>query len=128
MKKPFAAPILLALAAVAVSAQGLSAQVSVDAEVATAVVDRMPEGGGMQFSDDVGELFVWTRVTGAENSTLTHVWMHDGNEWPVSLAIGGSPWRTWSSKVIQPEWTGEWSVEIRDANGNVIETLMFTVG
>jgi hypothetical protein len=102
--------------------------VSVDAEVATAVVDRMPEGGGMQFSDDVGELFVWTRVTGAENSTLTHVWMHDGNEWPVSLAIGGSPWRTWSSKVIQPEWTGEWSVEIRDANGNVIETLMFTVG
>jgi hypothetical protein len=42
--------------------------------------------------------------------------------------MGGSPWRTWSSKTIPPEWSGEWSVEIRDASGAVLETVGFTVG
>jgi hypothetical protein len=54
--------------------------------------------------------------------------MHDGQEFPVDLEIGGSPWRTWSSKAIPPEWSGDWSVEIRDADGAVLETVGFTIG
>nr|NIV49387.1 DUF2914 domain-containing protein [Gammaproteobacteria bacterium] len=33
-----------------------------------------------------------------------------------------------SSKVVPPAWTGEWRVEVRDDEGNVLETLTFTVG
>lgn len=111
-----------------VQADEVQAQVAVEAEVATAVVDRMPQGSAVTFPADVGELFVWTQVTGAGGTSMQHVWMHDGSEFPVALAVGGSPWRTWSSKVIPPEWTGEWTVEIRDQDGTVLETLTFTVG
>ncbi len=127
MKKRFVVPIVILAGALALTATPATAQ-SVEAQVATAVVDRMPQGSAMSFPADVGELFVWSRVTDAGGTSIQHVWMHDGNEYPVTLAIGGSPWRTWSSKVIPPEWAGEWTVEIRAANGTVLETLTFTVG
>jgi hypothetical protein len=37
-------------------------------------------------------------------------------------------WRTWSTKQIEPEWTGEWTVRIEDAEGRVLDTLRFTIG
>lgn len=126
MKNPHAVAALVAF--LALPSQGVEAQATVEAQVATAIVDRMPEGGGTEFSADVGELYVWSLVEGAGGTSIEHVWMHDGDEYPVSLAIGGSPWRTWSSKVIPPEWTGEWTVEIRAQDGTVLETLSFTVG
>jgi len=128
MKKPVAISTLLALGVLTGLVPAVQAQARVEAEVATSIVDRMPVGGGSEFSADVGELFVWTNVLDAGGTTIEHVWIRDGNEYPVSLAIGGTPWRTWSSKVIPPEWTGAWTVEIRSSDGGILETLNFTVG
>ena len=121
---------LLALPGLAgASVETALAQVpDVEAELATAIVDRMPEGVAQTFPADVGEVFAWMRVTGAEGSTLHHVWIHGEDEWSVPLVIGGSPWRTWSSKQIPPEGAGEWRVEIRDDTGTLLEALSFTVG
>lgn len=123
-----AVPVLL-VAALSMPRGQLSAQeVSAEAEVATSVVDRMPQGSGTEFPADVGELYVWSRVMNAGGTSIQHVWMHAGNEYPVTLAVGGSPWRTWSSKTITPDMVGEWQVEIRAQDGTVLQTLNFTVG
>ena len=108
-------------------AQGLSVS---ESAVATNVVDRMPVESGTSFRADVGRVYAWTRVTGAEEgTTIHHVWIQDDIERAdLELQIGGSPWRTWSNKAIPPEWAGDWRVEVRDSGGNVIETLSFTVG
>lgn len=106
----------------------VAAQVEVEASIAAAIVDRMPDNPTTSFAADVGTLYAWTRVTGAAGTTIQHVWIHDGQEHAVSLEIGGSPWRTWSSKEIPAEWAGAWTVEVRDAAGAVLETLSFTVG
>lgn len=106
----------------------MEAQVTVEAQIAAQIVDRMPQNAGGSFPVDVGSVACWTRVTGAAGSTLQHVWIHGDMEFPVTLEIGGSPWRTWSTKEIPPEWAGEWRVEVRDAAGSVLETLTFTVG
>ena len=127
MRSRSAVASLILISVLALQAEAVQAQ-SVEAEVATAVVDRMPQGSGSSFPATVGELYVWSRVTDAGGTSIQHVWMHDGNEYPVTLAIGGSPWRTWSSKAIPPEWAGEWQVQIRAQNGTVLETLSFTVG
>ncbi len=113
--------------------QGVSAQSDLtvpESSVATSVVDRMPSGVAMTFQADVGRVYAWTRIQGAEGSTTVHhVWIHgDVERADVELSIGGSPWRTWSDKAIVPEWTGDWRVEVRDAGGNVLETIRFTVG
>ena len=101
-----------------------------ESAVATNVVDRMPVGSGTSFSADVGRVYAWTRITGAEGeTTIHHVWFQgDVERADLALQVGGSPWRTWSNKAISPEWTGDWRVEVRDSSGNVIETLSFTVG
>lgn len=112
----------------AATAPALSAQVAVESQIAEAVVDRMPQNPGNDFPAEVGRVSAWSSVTGAEGSSIQHVWIHGEMEFPVTLQIGGSPWRTWSSKDIPPEWSGEWRVEIRDASGNLLDTLSFIVG
>ena len=111
---------------------GLPAQQQmVDAEIviARSVEDRESVGAGEDFPSNVGQLAGWTRVTGAANTTIEHVWRHRGNENVIPLNIGqGSPWRTWSRKTIPSDWTGQWTFEVRDADGNVIATTTFTVG
>lgn len=104
------------------------AQISVEAQIATQIVDRTPQGAGTEFPGDVGELYCWSLVTDGTGETIEHVWIYGELEFPVPLEIGGSPWRTWSSKAIPAEWAGDWRVEIRDGDGNVLETLSFTIG
>jgi hypothetical protein len=119
------------LAAQEMSATAPAAQsaVTVEAVLARSVVDRAPQDTGVAFPAEVGELVLWTRVTGAAGQTLNHVWFHGDTEVAnVPLTIGGSPWRTWSRKTIPVEAAGAWRVEIRDAAGTVLKQLDFTVG
>ena len=123
-------PVIL-LSVGLVTAGFAAQQRMVDAEIviARSVDDREPVGAGEEFLSNVGQLAGWTRVTGAANTTIEHVWRHRGNENVIPLNIGqGSPWRTWSRKTIPSDWTGQWTFEVRDADGNVIATTTFTVG
>ncbi len=124
--------LILAIPVAVLVTAGLPAQQPmVDAEIviARSVQDREPVGAGEEFPSDVGQLAAWTRVTGAANTTIEHVWRHQGNEDVIPLSIGqGSPWRTWSRKTIPSDWTGQWTFEVRDTGGNVIATTTFTVG
>lgn len=101
--------------------------VTVELVIARAVVDRMPVDSASTFQADVGRVACWTRVSGAAGTTIHHVWIHEGQEFTVPMEIGGSPWRTWSTKEIQSDWTGEWRVEVRNASGTVLATASFTI-
>ena len=102
---------------------------TVEAVLARTVLDRMPQDTGIAFPAQVGEVVLWTRVTGGEGQTLNHVWFHGDTEvGNVSLTISGSPWRTWSRKTIPADATGAWHVEVRDAAGTVLKRVDFTVG
>lgn len=107
------------------------AQMSVEAVVALEVVDREPVQAGTAFTAQDGlRIWCWTRVSGAPETgtTLHHVWIRGDQEMAdVTLNIGASSWRTWSNKAIPPEWAGDWRVEVRDADGTVLQTVNFTV-
>jgi hypothetical protein len=101
----------------------------VEAVVAKSVVDRQPQDTGSAFPADVGQLVCWTKVTGAGGSSIHHVWFHgDTQVGDVELQISGSPWRTWSRKTVPADWTGAWHVEVKDAAGNLLKRIDFTVG
>jgi hypothetical protein len=110
------------------SAAAQQSEITVETAVATAISDRLPVDTGSAFPADVGRVWLWTKVSGAAGTTITHVWSHGENEWVVPLDIGADQWRTWSNKTIPPEWTGEWQVEVKDEFGNVLKTVRFTVG
>jgi hypothetical protein len=93
------------------------------------VVDREPVDSGNSFTADVGKLYCFTKITGAQFPThVTHVWSFDGTERArVELAVNAASWRTFSSKIIQAHELGAWRVEIVDPEGNVLKTLEFEV-
>jgi hypothetical protein len=95
--------------------------------IAREIVDREAVGESGAFSADVGQVAAWTRVTGAENTVIEHVWRYQDMEWIVPLEIASPSWRTWSRKIILPEWTGAWEVEVRDQEGNTLATKTFTI-
>lgn len=127
MKSIFAAAVLL-LAFHSVSAgQALTVE---EFQFGTAVENREIVNPDSSFSADVGQVYCFTRITGAESETsVTHIWYLDGVEMAtVELPVRGPNWRTWSSKTIFSDWTGEWSVDLLDEEGNLLMTKTFTVG
>ena len=118
-------------AAAPVAAPAAAPTVSVaEAVVARSVLERVPQDTGTAFPVDVGQVVLWTKVTGATAATtIHHVWFHgDTQVGDVELAVGSSPWRTWSKKTVPADWTGAWHVEVRDAAGTVLKRIDFTVG
>jgi hypothetical protein len=93
------------------------------------VVDREPVDSGNSFTADVGKLYCFTKIMGAESPThVTHVWYFDGTERArVDLAVNAASWRTFSSKIIQAHELGAWRVDVLDADGNVLKSLDFEV-
>jgi hypothetical protein len=99
------------------------------AAVAPSVEDREPVGEAASFPADVGSLSCYSKIVGAgEETEIFHVWRHGPTERAkVRLTVRGSSWRTWSTKRILPTWTGPWTVEIQDAQENVLATVAFTI-
>lgn len=99
------------------------------ATISAGIVDREPVDPGSSFPASVARLYCFTKIAGAASPTdVTHVWYYgDLERTRVTLAVGGSPWRTYSSKRLLPNEVGPWHVDILDAIGNTMQTVTFDV-
>jgi len=99
------------------------------AVVCQEVVDRTPVGAGDVIPAGSEQIFCFTRIEGAEGETaITHNWYYQGAlKASVTLPVRTSSWRTWSSKTLSPEWTGEWMVEVLASDGMPLESIIFFV-
>jgi hypothetical protein len=94
--------------------------------VTTAVENREP--AQEITSASVGDtVFVWTQIrSGLGETAVTHRWLHEAdNAGDVALTVRSSPWRTWSRKTVTE--TGNWKVQVLDAQGGVLKEAAFTV-
>ena len=100
-----------------------------DLQVATSIEDRQPLGVDTAFTADIGSVFCFTQVEGADNATkIFQVWYHkDEEKARIELDIESNQWRTWGSTSIMQTWTGPWRVMIEDINGNVLATTSFHI-
>ena len=88
--------------------------------VGTAVEARELKGKATSFPEGSSVSF-WTRVVGGQaGDRIVHVWIHDGKETSIGLSIGGSHWRTHSTKRLHPGLGGNWVVEARSSDGRVL--------
>ena len=102
---------------------------SVDpAVMCTAIVDRVCEGAGSSFPSNVGKVYAHTTIRDHQGS-VTHRYIFKGMVMAeINLSVGGSPWRTWSSKTIDPLWSGDWKVEVvNNDDGSVMDILEFVI-
>ncbi|MEJ2699203.1 MAG: DUF2914 domain-containing protein [Desulfuromonadales bacterium] len=97
--------------------------------ITTKVVDRAPVDHLQTSPASTGTLYCYTRIAGASgDTTVTQVWYREGQEMArIVLPVRSADWRTWSSKRILPQWTGQWKVEILDSEGHILQTIPFSV-
>ena len=44
----------------------------------------------------------------------------------VPFVVYGPRWRVYSTKTLEPSWTGEWTVRVEDESGRVLHTESFS--
>jgi hypothetical protein len=119
----FIAALALLVASVGLTAAG-DLQVPHDG-LGTAVEKRVLKGEAESFPAGT-TVFYWTRVLGGKpGDRIRHRWTFDGKSISIGLAIGGSHWRTYSSKRLDPDQLGEWTVEALDAEDKVLASKKF---
>jgi hypothetical protein len=77
----------------------------------------------------VGTITFWTRLAGGSPGRwVEHVWLWEGEEIArVRQKVEAPTWRTWTRKTIQPDWEGEWKVEVRAEDGTLLAERAFTI-
>lgn len=82
------------------------------------------------FNTEVGKVWVYSKFTMDKDvaSTIKHVYYYkDKLISEVELSVKGPSFRTNSYKTITKNMVGDWKVEITSADGQVYETLNFTI-
>ena len=92
----------------------------------TLVADREPQNEVTQLGNDHMNILFFTDLRDLQGQTVTHVWERDGQLMAqVPFAVGAPRWRVYSSKNLEPSWTGEWAVKVVDESGQVIHAEYF---
>ena len=73
------------------------------------------------------QVWFWNRIEGGTaGERIEHVWLRNGVEISrTALRLGGSTWRTFSSKTLREGSAGKWAVEARDESGRVLARSEF---
>lgn len=100
-----------------------------DAVICEDISERNPVAPGDIFTSDIEQLFCFTRVVGVEGeSEVIHNWyLNDTLASSVTLSVRSSNWRTYSSKTIMPEFSGNWRVEILSAEKELLKQIHFII-
>ena len=100
-----------------------------EAAIATGIKHLVPIGISETFPSTVGTLYAFTKIQGpGGESHVLHRWIYGGEvRAEISLPVISKSWRTYSSKVILPEWKGDWKVEILSEDGSLLLSLSFIV-
>lgn len=89
----------------------------------THVMDREPVDDVDSLGTTFDKVFFFTEIVNFEGGSITHRWIYGGETMAeVNFDIGGPRWRVYSSKSLITTRTGEWTVEVVDGQGNVIQT------
>src|SRR2546427_9889681 len=83
-----------------------------------AVADREPADQITSLKNDVQQVYFYTELKDLEGQTVTHKWEYAGEvKAEVRFDVKAPRWRVWSSKKLDPSWTGEWTVSVVDGSG-----------
>ena len=92
----------------------------------SAVQEREPVDQIEALANDQGKIFFFTELRDFDGQTALHRWEYKGQVMAeVPFKVRGARWRVWSSKTLEPIWTGEWRVSVVDGNGRVVESRRF---
>ena len=103
------------------------AAATAEVTVGTAVANHELTGGAESFPKGTAKLYCMSKITGMDSTEVEHVWYKgDAEQGRVKLKVGGSPWRTYSSKTLGPDASGDWRCDVVQ-DGKVLQSVKFKV-
>ncbi|MCW8888560.1 MAG: DUF2914 domain-containing protein, partial [Gammaproteobacteria bacterium] len=113
--------VVAALATVAFSSQVMAEGSAARATFALSIEDREPVDSTVELTNDINKVYFFTELRGLNGKSVTHRWEYaDEPRAAVTFNVGSDRWRVWSSKNLQHNWTGVWTVSVVDEDGNVL--------
>lgn len=99
------------------------------ATVSELVKNGIPFNSAAAFSISIGRIYCFTDFVEVEAKTfIYHNWFHrDEKRASVKLALRPPRWATFSSVTLRDSDKGPWQVEVTTENGEVLQTLRFSV-
>jgi hypothetical protein len=68
----------------------------------------------------------YTEITNMSGQTITHQWTHlDKIMFEKTFEVKAERWRVWTSKTLIPNWTGTWTVNVLDADRELLTSKSF---
>lgn len=114
MKKLFAVVLMLAAGLVYAESEVARHQFTSDME------NREPVDV-LTSAENINPLYYFTELRDLQDTVVTHRWRYNGEVMAdVTFNVGGPRWRVYSSKRFQPQWDGEWTVQVLDWTGVVM--------
>jgi hypothetical protein len=99
------------------------------AVVATGIENLEPVGAAATFPASTERVYCFLEATHIDQDTeVSLTWFYGGKEMgKITLPLKAGPrWRTWAYKNLGGQ-EGEWKVEIKDAQGNLLKEVPFKV-
>jgi hypothetical protein len=92
----------------------------------SAVENREPTDKLSSLTNDQGEILFFTELRDMAGQSVIHRWEHGGKIFAeVPFQVGGNRWRVYSSKQLDPSWTGTWKASVVSANGETLSVSTF---
>ena len=92
-----------------------------NAEFAMEIKDRTPLNIIEELDNSFGKIYFFTNIRNLQGQSIRHRWIYKNKVMAEGeFDINGPRWRVWSSKNLWPTWLGEWSVEVLNANSEVL--------
>jgi len=100
---------------------------SVERSVVTSgVEDREPVDQIDTVFVGTDKVFFFTELQNFTGNQITHKWSHAGEvRAEVTFNVQGSRWRVFSSKNLVRDWLGDWSLQVVDSSGTVLNENSF---
>lgn len=100
----------------------------VRSQITTAIVNREPTDDVVMLTNNSEKIYYFTELSNLNGHKITHRWEHNGQVMAeIGFEIKSDRWRVFSSKIIKPDWTGNWSVSLIDENGSSLKISNFKV-
>jgi len=122
---PFLASVALLAQAPAPKAE---VKASAEVKVGTAVEKMELQGEATSFTVAAGtRIYVWTKVTGAADSTISVVFSKGDKTSKQELKVPRSPYRTHAYRTFRQGDEGAWSAKVVAADGTELGSASFSV-
>jgi hypothetical protein len=94
----------------------------VNATFTSAIADGAPVDFRESFDTTTPVVYYYAEVLDVQGQTIKHRWKLDDKVMQeVAIPVQRQRQAVWSKSVMQPEWTGAWTVEVVNGKGEVIE-------